>query len=216
MSKTFDTWAWKSGLVMWTFSVPGQAHEDAQANLERSTRAVLELVAPFGRVSRVEVVTQERGDDAFSFGRNDLGRIGEAFSSQETVRRVIVMLDLAVNNGTETWLAGAAWIYLDRPSADENAQEGEIEVWISLDVDIYASVTWGNSRDNSQLAHLNGPRLTAFLQRFRDRLHARLEELDAGSYKGQVNSAASCDPRPTTRSSGPGSCCEMHIRTAGS
>lgn len=187
MSKTFDTWRWGSGIVMWSFSVPGRGHEDAQANLERSTTAVLELVAPFGRVSRVEVVTNERGDDAFCFVRDDLGRIGEAFSSQENVRRVIVMLDLAVNDGTETWLPGAAWIYLDRPSADEDAQEGEIEVWISLDVDIYASVTWGKSRDNAQLAHLNGPRLTAFLQRFRDRLQARLVDIDAGDYKGQVN-----------------------------
>jgi hypothetical protein len=187
MSKTFDTWTWKSGLVTWTFSVPGQPHEDAKANLQRSTTAVLELVEPFARVSHVEVVTYERGDDAFKFGRDDLRRIGEAFSSQETVRRVIVMLDLAVNDGTETWLAGAASIYLDRPSADEDVPEGAIEAWISLDVDIYASVTWGKSRDNAQLARLNGPRLSAFLQRFRDRLHARLVEIDSGDYKDQVS-----------------------------
>lgn len=187
MSKTFDTWRWKSGLVIWNFSVPGQAHEDAQANLERSTRTVLELVEPFGRVCHVEVVTNERGDDAFTFRSNDLERIGEAFSSQEIVRRVIVMLDLAVNDGTERWIAGAARIYLDRPSLDEDVHTADIDVWISLDVDIYASVTFGRSRDNAQLARINGPRLTAFLHRFRERLHARLVELDAGSYEGQVN-----------------------------
>jgi hypothetical protein len=131
-------------------------------------------------------VTVERGDDAFVFVGSDVARIGEAFSSQETIRRVSVRLDLAVNDGAETWLDGAARINLDRP--DENEETAtDIHVWFSLDVDSYASKTWGKSRDNAQLASINGPRLTAFLQRFRDRLHARLEDLDAGSYKGQVN-----------------------------
>jgi hypothetical protein len=186
MRKTFDTWSRESALVTWFFSVPGQAHEDTRTNLERSTSAVLELVAPFGRVSDIEVVTDERGDDAFTFRGDDLARIGEAFSSQETIRRISVTLDLAVNDGTETWLAGAGRIDLNRPDENE-ATASDIDIWISLDVDIYASVTFGRSRDNAQLARINGPRLTAFLQRFRDRLQARLVELDAGSYKGQVN-----------------------------
>lgn len=63
----------------------------------------------------------------------------------------------------------------------------DIEVWIAVDVDIYASFTFGKSRDNAELARINAPRLTAFLHRFRDRLHARLVELGAGSYKDQVN-----------------------------
>lgn len=188
MSHAFETWTWKSGLVIWSFSVPGKATEDSLANLERSTSAVVDLVAPFGRVSEVEVVTDERGDDAFVFGGNDLARIGEAFRSQETVRRVAVTIDPAVNNGTETLLAGAARVYLDRPSPTEEGDTAtDIEVWISLDVDIYASVTRGKSRDNAQLARINGPRLTAFLLRLRERLHARLVDIDVGDYQGQVN-----------------------------
>jgi hypothetical protein len=143
MRKTFDSWSRETGLVTWFFSVPARAHEDARANLERSTRAVLELVAPFGRVNHIEVRTAERGDDAFDFAGNDIARIGEAFSSQETT---------------------------------------DIDIWFSLDVDIYASVTFGRSRDNARLARINGPRLTAFLRRLRDRLQARLVDLDAGSY----------------------------------
>jgi hypothetical protein len=183
MRKTFETWSREPALVTWFFTVPAQAHEDARTNIERSTHAVLDLVAPFGRVNDIEVVTYERGDDAFDFVGSDIARIGEAFSSQETVRRVKLTLDLAVNDGTETWLPAAAQIYLNRPDEDENTAN-DIEAWISVDVDIYASFTFGKSRDNAQLARINGPRLSAFLQRFRDRLQARLVELDAGSYKG--------------------------------
>jgi hypothetical protein len=101
---------------------------------------------------------------------------------------VAVTIDLAVNNGTETWLAGAARIYLDRPPPTEEAdRETDIEVWISLDVDIYSPVTWGKSRENSELARINGPRLNAFLNRVRERLSARLVDIDAGDYKGHVN-----------------------------
>jgi hypothetical protein len=179
-----ETWTWKPGLVTWSFSVPGQAHQDAQANLELSTTAVLELVAPFARVSDIEVVTAERGDDAFVFVGSDIARIGEAFSSEETIQRVSLTLDLAVNDGTETWLDDAASIDLNRP--DGNATSSDISVWFSLDVDIYASKTWGKSRDNAQLARINGPRLTAFLQRLRERLHARVTDIDAGDYPGQL------------------------------
>lgn len=188
MTKTFETWRWKPGLVTWTFSVPGQAREDARANLERTTITVLDLVTPFGRVCHVEVVTDERGDDAFVFAGNDVARIGEAFSTQETIRRVVLTLDLAVNNGTETWLAGAARVYVEFPSlADEGGVGTDIEVWISLDVDIYGPVTWGKSRENSELARLNGPRLSAFLHMVRARLCARLVDIDEGDYEGHVN-----------------------------
>jgi hypothetical protein len=131
-------------------------------------------------------VTVERGDDAFVFVGSDVARIGEAFSSQETIRRVSLTLDLAVNDGREIWFYGGASVDLNAPDEHEDTAT-DIDVWFSLDVDIYASKTWGKSRDNAELARINGPRLTAFLQRFRDRLHARLEDLDAGSYKGQVN-----------------------------
>lgn len=185
MRKTNDTWTWKPGLVTWFLSVPAQPNEDIRANLERSTYAVLELVAPFGRVNDIEVRTYERGDDAFNFVGDDIARITEAFSSAETVRRVSMTLSLAVNDGTETWLDGAASIDLDVPDEDEQAGN-EIDIWFSLDVDIYASKTWGKSRDNDQLARINGPRLTAFLHRLRERLHTRVTDIDAGDYRGQV------------------------------
>src|SRR3954469_5616714 len=101
MSKTYETWRWGSGLVTWTFSVPGET-----TKLERTTTTILDLVAPFARVCHVEVVTNERGDDAFVFVGDDVPRVHEAFRSAETIRRLILMLDLAVNDGTERWLAG--------------------------------------------------------------------------------------------------------------
>lgn len=96
----------------WSFSVAAQPNEDARANLERSTHALLDLVAPFARVSDIEVVTAERGDDAFKFIGGEVARIGEAFSSQETIHRVSVTLDLAVNDGREIWFYGGATITL--------------------------------------------------------------------------------------------------------
>lgn len=182
MSKTFETWTQKPALVTWFFTVPAQAHEDARANLERSTKAVLELVAPFARVNDIEVRTAERGDDAFVFRGSEIARIDEAFNSQETIRRVSMALDLAINDGTETWFAGGADIDLNVPDEYED-MGNDIDIWFSLDVDIYASTTWGKSRDNAELARINGPRLTAFLHRLRDRLHTRVVDLDAGSYK---------------------------------
>ena len=181
-----NTWRWKNGLATWTYVVPAHASENWRANLQRSTNVALDVLEPFARVSDIEIVTAERGDDAFVFGAGEVARVAEAFRSSETIRRVIVTLDLAVNDGTETWLPGAARVFLDSPDQDEDSAT-DIELWFSLDVDIYAPVTWGDSRDNAVLASINGPRLSGFLQRLRERLGARLVDIDAADYRPQVN-----------------------------
>ncbi|WP_261249112.1 hypothetical protein [Laspinema olomoucense] len=62
-------------------------------------------------------------------------------------------------------------------------------IWftLGLDVDIYAELSWGEQRDNTQLAQLNGPRLSAFLHRLEEDIPAEFLRLDAPDYKDIVD-----------------------------
>jgi hypothetical protein len=183
------TWRWKSDLVTWAFTVPSHPNESAVACLQRSVVAVIRLLPPFARLESVEIKTEERGDGAFEFAGNNLeiAALRDALASPERTRLVVVTLDLAVRtDDAEQWLGGAATLFFD---VDERrgAHGSAIGLSLVLDVDIYAPVSWGEERDNSELARVNGPRLTGFLTRLSEQLGVRLDRIDCGDYVGHVD-----------------------------
>jgi hypothetical protein len=189
MLRPMNTWRRDTGLVTWTFAVPARASESPSGCLQRVTIALLSP-EPFARGSDVELRTQERGDEAFVFAGAalDPGELARAFTGAEHVRRALLTLDLQAFDSPDAkrWIDGAARVFVD---LDEPSRvDGAVELWLSIDIDIYAPVSWGECRGNRARAALNDPLPAAFLLRIESELSGVLEEIDAGDYIGQVGS----------------------------
>lgn len=105
-------------------------------------------------------------------------------AEREDLSQITMWLDLTVvaePGAGERCLKDAARLWLE-PSDSESSEVNTIDITLSIDVDIYSPVTWGEERDNRTLATINGPRLARFLRALRDQLNGALVLLDAESY----------------------------------
>ena len=191
MRSTFDTWWAKNDLVSWTFILPARGASDAFEGIRARAMEVLSLLDGFARLEQLSLTTEEHGDNAIVVAEpntKDPAMVQDALFTSERVVQVLMSLDLLVSldaDGVDTWLRRMAHVWLD---FDESLPEnGSIMFDLSLDVDIYSPVTWGDSRDNRELARRNGPRLTAFLRSIQEKLGGVLFDIDASYSCGQVD-----------------------------
>ena len=188
---TFPTWQWRGGLVRWSYTVPARTEESAAQCLERSVIETLAILGPFARVGGISITTHDHGDDAHHYNGPDIDvpKLREAIRDPGGTKVVFLELDLSVipeTTGSDTWLPQAARVFFELDEQSE--QDHSTKLWISLDVDIYSPTTWGSeTRDNAELARLNGPRLSQFLAAIRRTFDARLENIDVGDYDGHVD-----------------------------
>lgn len=174
------TWRRGSALARWTYRVPLRDGEANASGLVRTIAALGRSAVGFGALTRIELTTVERGDEAFVFRRGfRLDAVAEAIGGPERVDQVAVTLDLAMcpAAGEPDVIVGGGmtiWLVLD----DELAAVRDIEIWVSLDVDFYARQSSGLDADNERLAALNAPRLARFLGAVREGLAARLIEIE--------------------------------------
>jgi hypothetical protein len=179
-SPSRKTWRRKGGIASWTFSAPPADPAPVQTSFHAAMRAI----GDYAVVSRVSFDTRMTGEDTIVLdGQPDLAQVDEVFAAHDDISAVHLNLDLScLDEGGDalTIRQGAAlWIEVDdQPGART------VSVFFSLDVDIYAPRSWGVERDNARLAALNGPRLTGFLRRLRNELHADEIEVDAPDYEG--------------------------------
>lgn len=186
----FPTWQWRGGLVQWSYTVPARSEESAAQCLERSVVETLTILSPFARVGAISTTTYDDGDDAHQFNGPDidLPALREAIrdpGGDQGRNHGPRPLGDAGGAGTDTWLGGGAVVFFELDEQSE--QDHSTKLWMSLDVDIYSPTTWGESRDNAELARLNGPRLSQFLAAIRQQLGAKLEDIDVGDYDGHVD-----------------------------
>jgi hypothetical protein len=148
-------------------------------------------LSPFARVGGISITTYDHGDDAHQFKGPDVDvpALREAIRDPGRTKVVILDLDLSVildATDTDTWLEGAAVVFIELDEQSE--QDHSTKLWMSLDVDIYSPTTWGSeTRDNGELARLNGPRLSQFLSAIRQTFDAKLDDIDVGDYGGHVD-----------------------------
>jgi len=79
------------------------------------------------------------------------------------------------------------YIELDESGELDMSLDPPIWLTLSLDVDIYAPISWGKLRDNSKLAATGSPRLSEFLQRLERKVPVRLMSIDADDYQGIID-----------------------------
>ncbi|MBD2766503.1 hypothetical protein IC235_01190 [Hymenobacter sp. BT664] len=73
-------------------------------------------------------------------------------------------------------------IDLDNNGSLNTDDETPMYFALGLEVDIYAPLSWAECRDNTELATLNGPRLSAFLQRLEHQIPVEFIEVEASGY----------------------------------
>ncbi len=178
------TWRRKGGLASWRFSLPLPASTAPRDALVGCLVSVVRALDGFARPTEASWTSAEAGEDALE---QDLGDAPEATLLRSTVPDPTdVALSLAlfyadpVSGEHEILLGGDLWVELDPDGHG-------LGVRLSLDVDLYAWRSWGWDRDNRATAELNAPRLRSFLQRLQRDLGARLEDIDAPDYPGQVD-----------------------------
>jgi hypothetical protein len=76
--------------------------------------------------------------------------------------------------------------YLTEAGALDTTWDVPVYLRLVLNADIYAPISRGETRDNTRLAALNGPRLAGFLERIESDVPAQLLEIDDQNYRGMV------------------------------
>ena len=207
-----QTWRRKGGLAMWNYDLWSSIAAEESIRLLRDIqqrknwlaarvcRAIYALKG-FARAEEVSIWTLSSGEDTHVMNLGTKGalakleRILHCTSDITDVQFSLTLLVAALSpNGEveEYEIDGGAdlsfYIELDESGELDVSLEPPIWVTFSLDVDIYAPVSWGQIRDNSKLASLNHPRLSGFLQRLEHDLPAKLMSIDADNYQGMIDS----------------------------
>ena len=191
MRYTAKTWRWQDGLALWSFRIPSSAGEDLAQCLQRCVGGIMVNLQGFAEVGSVAVSTESGGEDAFeAIGASQIRELDlEGLVARDSTAEITMWLNLlvVVEPDTEnTLLNNAAQLSVE--AADAGPGGGiAVDVTLSIDVDLYSPLTWGEDRNNRALAEINGPRLTRFLAFLRDHLRGKLTLLDIEGYAGLGN-----------------------------
>lgn len=179
-----ETWRRKGGLARWRFSVPIPDGSTGREALISSVLDVVDLLGDFARPTEASWSSATLGEGAEEQEVGANPRTTLASTSIPDPTEVSLSLSLfytdPVGPACELGRAADLWLELD-------ADAGEVAIVLFLDVDLYAWRSWGRERDNRATAELNAPRLRGFLGRLQTQLGARVEEIDAPDYPGQVD-----------------------------
>lgn len=179
-----ETWRRKGGLARWRLSVPIPGERTAREALLSSVLDVVDLLGDFARPTEASwtSATLGEGADEQELGANPQRTLASTSIPDPTEVSLVLSLLYADPVGPACELERAADLWLEF-----DADAGEVAIVLFLDVDLYAWRSWGRERDNRATAELNAPRLRGFLRRLQTQFGARIEEVDAPDYPGQVD-----------------------------
>lgn len=205
-----QTWRIGSGLIDWTYNLVSHSELDSMKKLvypvqrrewlAEKTEVLLDALEGFALVDEVTADTRSRGEDTLAIDewhpQASRSELLEFLRITDDVVHIDFTLNLkclapvdgAIEEFQIDW-GGNIFIFIDLD--DEGNFEpitDDIGIWFTffLDADIYAPLSWGEIRDNAQLAELNQPRLSAFLHRLEEELGAEFLGVSAPDYPGMV------------------------------
>lgn len=207
-----QTWRRKGGLALWNYdlwsSFAGEESIRLLSNTKQrknwlATRVCQAIYAlkGFARAEEVSIWTLSSGEDTYLIdlcAKGALAKLEQILRCTNDITDVQFSLTLFVeaispSNEVEQYeIDGGADLcfYIELNELGELDMSLDPPIWLtfSLDVDIYAPISWGQIRDNSQLAALNRLRLSKFLRRLEHDVPAKLMSIDADDYQGLIGS----------------------------
>lgn len=165
------------------------------------------LMGDFAYLGRVRATSRGREDDCEIDGRDQAGqtRLLEFLQQTEPIE-VLAYLELTcldrdlepfeINLGADLWIN----MWVDESGSLDLTMDAPVYLRFVLNADIYAYRSFGDVQDNAFLAALNGPRLTAFLERLERDVPAQLLDMDGERYRGLVGPHGFTAPGPAFRS----------------
>lgn len=185
---TTSTWTTGSGLVTFNLKIP---HRGSPADqLANVTLIILENVHTVGNLVYASLSTFSEGEDAVEWdtGETETKAIIRAVQEHTDAARVELTFDLrcrgaddiefVITRGMDCWI--------ERGSLTDPNAADPFEITISLDTDVYSTVTWGKERDNRSVAIRNAPLFNQFLLTVREKTGASAGAVHAEDYAGQV------------------------------
>src|SRR4051812_13257408 len=199
------TWRWDSPLVGWNYR-PMVRSDGRLLPLDLQDPDVRrrwlcdlvsrlpDLLGDFAHPTEVRVSARGKGEGACVVDwRNKEGPSTLlAFLQQAKTTLVHVYLDLdCLNRDLEPLVIpdGAELVinmWLDEAGSLDLKSDAPVYLRFLLNADIYAPRSFGDMPDNAFLAGLNGPRLTAFLERIERDVPAQFLDMDGERYGGLV------------------------------
>jgi hypothetical protein len=188
------TWRRKNGLATWQHFVPTKEKASPAQALCDAAVSAWEAMEDFVTVRSASWTSISMGEDArVEPGANlDAEHLRSICADLGDATRLDLDLDLRCVglDGAEGVIEAGGKLVLDLDWSDPSSPgegQAQLDVVLRLDADIYAPRTGGDQPDNSALAALNGPKLTAFLRRLRSKLGATLVDLDAYAGRGTLD-----------------------------
>jgi hypothetical protein len=184
---TATTWRSKSGIIMFHLSMPSSG--EPGASIRRATASFLEQVKLVGAASEAEVSTRADGEGAHVWtDRLEGGEISRRLAGCPDVTAVLVRCELRCEgrNGETFVIPGGLTFWVQLAEIDSDPDE-PLEINVTLDTDVYVARSWGDDRDNRELAMRNAPRFNRFLAGLLRDTGATVESVSAEDYRGQVD-----------------------------
>jgi hypothetical protein len=181
------TWRSKSGLIMFHLAMPSRGQPVASIRL--ATNVFLEAVKIIGVAREVEVSTRSGGEGAHEWSDViDGPQIAQRLEAYPDITAVLIRCDLHCEDRDASRLAIPSgmtfWVQLVEVDSHPDAP---LEMNVTLDADVYVAKSWGDDRDNRDLAQRNAPAFNRFLANLLRDTGATVESVSAEDYRGQVD-----------------------------
>jgi hypothetical protein len=193
------TWRSKSGIIMFHIAMPSRGAPAAA--IRHATEVFLEQVTAIGVARDVEVSTRSGGEGAHAWSDVvDGKRLAQRLEAYPDVTGVLVRCDLHCEDRDGRSFVIPAGMTLWAQLAEIDAPPDEpLEINVTLDTDVYLARSWGDDRDNHDLAVRNAPRFNRFLANLLRDTAASVESVSADDYRAQVDATGIVVPATRNR-----------------
>jgi hypothetical protein len=201
-----SSWRRGKGLADWWFRTcerrdagdvpPCPAGSEALSEwLAERIRRVIRVLPPFATVECLQIDTRDGGENAYALKGSQRSIVGkfDQFTTHErgiVAARLTFALHCIDSNERPFSIGNGAYVAL-QPTFDEHGNVDEtagIDLWLTLNVDIYSPRNPCPQRDNTRLATLNGPLLSAFIARLEAEVPCRFDMASGDEYSGFISS----------------------------
>jgi hypothetical protein len=183
---TAATWRFRHGIIMFHLTMAS-----AGRPVDAMIRATLEFLhhqRSIGAATAIELSTRKAGEDAIKWM--------DELDSEGVVRRLAAHPDITcikvrcelrcVGSDDREFVIPNGMLFWSQLADLTSPPDEPIEIALSLNTGVYVPKSWGDDRNNRDLAMRNAPRFNAFLDHYLGDSGATVDDVSADDYPGQI------------------------------